>query len=136
LLSLPNILLRYYWIAMKKIAIVEDYVDNLEVLEGMLEGNYEVCTYVCGQDALGGISRDQPDLIIMDIGLPDIEGDQVLQGLRQRKVFTPAIALTAHAMKGEEDRLLAAGFAAYLTKPILDDTLLIHAIERCLSASD
>ena len=121
---------------MKKIALVEDYADNREVIAEMLEDDYEVAAYGDGQNALAGLRESQPDLVILDIGLPDMDGDQVLEKMRTELGLTetPVIALTAHAMVGERERLLAKGFDEYLTKPILDDEVLLGAVERLLES--
>jgi CheY-like chemotaxis protein len=78
-----------------------------------------------------------PDLILLDISLPEMDGTEVLAWIRGQDSLKdlPVIALTAHAMAGDRDKYLAAGFNDYVTKPIVDESVLIEAIERCLSAT-
>lgn len=83
-----------------------------------------------------GLSRSLPGLVLLDISLPGMDGSQILQHIRADDALRdlPVIALTAHAMTGDRERYLAAGFDDYITKPIVDETLLIGAIERWLAS--
>jgi CheY-like chemotaxis protein len=76
--------------------------------------------------------NDSPDLVLLDISLPGLDGVEVLRILRQDAALRglPVIALTAHAMAGDRDRFLDAGFDDYVTKPITDEELLLGAIKR------
>jgi CheY-like chemotaxis protein len=120
---------------MKKIAIVEDNPDNQLLLRAILEELYELTFYETGMTALEGFQRDQPHLVLLDISLPGMDGTEVLRQLRGKQALRelPVIALTAHAMAGDQERYLAAGFSDYITKPILDETLLLKAIEQGLN---
>ncbi len=82
--------------------------------------NYTLLKAIDGEEALDVATREQPDLIVMDIQLPKMSGLEVTERLRQMPVFrdTPIIALTAYAMKGDKERFIAAGCSAYLPKPI------------------
>ena len=73
-----------------------------------------------GEEALDMAMREQPDLIIMDIQLPKLNGLEVTRGLRETPAFSriPIIALTAYAMKGDKDKFIDGGCDAYLSKPI------------------
>ena len=105
----------------EKILIVEDNPQNMQLIELILRSkNYTLLEAVDGEEALDMATREQPDLILMDIQLPKLSGLEVTRKLRQMPVFshTPIIALTAYAMKGDEDRFLEAGCDAYLSKPI------------------
>ncbi len=117
---------------MKKIAIVEDNPDNRLLLRAILQGRYELVEYEAGTEALDGIARERPDLVLLDISLPEMDGTEVLRRLRGMPGFEalPVIALTAHAMSGDRQRFLSEGFDHYLAKPILDETELIGAIEE------
>ena len=93
----------------------------MKLIEMLLRSrNYNLLKAIDGEEALDVATREQPDLIIMDIQLPKMNGLEVTKRLRQLPVFsrTPIIALTAYAMKGDRERFLAAGCSAYLPKPI------------------
>ncbi len=119
---------------MKKIAIVEDNPDNRLLVRAILEGRYRLVEYEAGTDALEGIPADPPDLVLLDISLPEMDGTEVLRRLRQDPDLAglPVIALTAHAMSGDRHKFLQEGFDSYVAKPILDETELIGAIEKLL----
>ena len=116
------------------IALVEDNPDNRLLVLTLLEDSYEIQEYETGLEALEGISDSPPDLILLDISLPGMDGTEVLEHLKGDPALAeiPAIALTAHAMAGDRERFLSMGFADYLTKPIMDEDLLIEAIEAQL----
>jgi CheY-like chemotaxis protein len=120
---------------MRKIAIVEDNPDNLLLFRAMLEDLYEVTTYETGPEALQGFQDEQPDLILLDISLPGMDGTEVLRRMVAEPMLRdiPVIALTAHAMAGDREAFLATGFDEYITKPILDEHILLDTIARFLS---
>jgi CheY-like chemotaxis protein len=120
---------------MKRIAVVEDNPDNRLLVQALLEDTYEISEYETGVEAVEGLLEDRPDLVLLDISLPEMDGTQVLAWLREQDELreTPVIALTAHAMAGDREKYLALGFDAYLTKPIIDDALLLETISKCLS---
>ncbi len=103
---------------MRKIAIVEDNPDNLLLFQAILEGVYAVTAYETGPEALQGLQQQPPDLVLLDISLPEMDGTEVLRRLRQDPTLRhlPVIALTAHAMAGDREAFLAAGFDEYITK--------------------
>lgn len=117
------------------IAVVEDNADNRLLLTAMLGDRYRIVEYDNGPDALEGLARSLPDLVLLDISLPGMDGNQILSEIRRdgRMRHLPVIALTAHAMAGDRERFLDAGFNDYITKPIVDETLLINAIDKWLS---
>lgn len=117
------------------IAVVEDNADNRLLVEAILDDQYEIVEYETGQAALDGLAASIPDLVLLDISLPEMDGTEVLRRMRSdpRLSSIPVIALTAHAMTGDRERFLGQGFDDYLTKPIVDDTILLDAIERGLS---
>ncbi|MCX6911109.1 MAG: response regulator [Verrucomicrobia bacterium] len=119
---------------MKTIAVVEDNPDNRLLVRVMLEDRYKVTTYETGFDALEGIKHEMPDLVLLDISLPHMDGTEVLRRLRADSALCqiPVIALTAHAMAGDREKYLSAGFNDYVPKPIVDETFLLAAIERAL----
>jgi CheY-like chemotaxis protein len=120
---------------MTKVAVVEDNPDNRMLVQALLEDRFEISEYETGMEAVAGLPGNVPDLILLDISLPEMDGTEVLAWIRgqERLKDLPVIALTAHAMAGDRDKYLAAGFNDYVTKPIVDEALLIDAIERCLS---
>lgn len=118
-----------------KVAVVEDNPDNRMLVQALLEDRYEISEYESGVEAVKGLPGDVPDLVLLDISLPEMDGTEVLAWIRQHPDLkdVPVIALTAHAMAGDREKFLAAGFNDYVTKPILDEDVLIGAIERWLS---
>jgi CheY-like chemotaxis protein len=119
---------------MKRIAVVEDNPDNRLLVQAILEDLYEISEYESGPAALEGFAQDRPDLVLLDISLPGMDGTEVLQHVRAdaRLRDLPVIALTAHAMAGDRERYLALGFNGYVTKPILDEDELLAAIDQAL----
>ena len=119
---------------MKKIAVVEDNPDNRLLVQVILEPLYEVVEYETGFAALEGLPKEKPDLVLLDISLPEMDGAEVLRRLRADPQLRtlPVIALTAHAMAGDREKFLAAGFNDYVTKPIVDENVLLDAIQRLL----
>jgi len=116
---------------------VEDNPLNMKLLEILLRPkNYTLLEAVDGEEALDIATREQPDLIVMDIQLPKMSGLEVTKKLRQMPVFNsiPIIALTAYAMKGDKERFIAAGCNAYLSKPI-NTRELPEMISRMLQQS-
>ena len=119
----------------QKVAVVEDNPDNRMLVQALLEDRYEISEYETGVEAVEGLPDNVPDLILLDISLPEMDGTEVLAWLRERDDLrdVPVIALTAHAMAGDREKYLAIGFDDYVTKPIVDEDLLFDAIERCLT---
>jgi CheY-like chemotaxis protein len=119
---------------MKRIALVEDNSDNRLLVQAILDGAFEVEEYESGSDALSGMQANPPQLVLLDISLPGMDGTEVLRRLRAngRLSALPVIALTAHAMSGDREKFLALGFDAYVTKPIVDESVLLGEIERLL----
>ena len=117
------------------IAVVEDNADNRLLLHAILRDRYQIVEYENGPQALEGLARSLPDLVLLDISLPGMDGNEILSEIRRdgRMRHLPIIALTAHAMAGDRERFLDAGFNDYITKPIVDETLLLNSIDRWLS---
>ena len=119
---------------MATLAVVEDNADNRLLLQAILSDQFELVEYDNGADALTGIARSRPDLVLLDISMPGMDGHEILQRIRRDTTLRdlPVIALTAHAMAGDREKFLAAGFDDYITKPIVDETQLFASIERLL----
>ena len=119
---------------MKKIVLVEDNPDNRLLFRTLLQDLYEVAEYESGVSAWESLRQEKPDLVLLDISLPDMDGLEVMRRIRDDASLKglPVIALTAHAMAGDRKRFLDAGFDDYITKPLLDETILLEAIDRCL----
>jgi CheY-like chemotaxis protein len=119
---------------LKHVAIVEDNPDNQLLIQALLEGRYATSAYENGAAALEGIPKLRPDLILLDISLPGMDGLEVLRRLRVDPDLAkiPVIALTAHAMSGDREKYLSAGFDEYVAKPILDENVLFGAIEKLI----
>jgi CheY-like chemotaxis protein/HPt (histidine-containing phosphotransfer) domain-containing protein len=118
----------------KSIAVVEDNADNRLLVDAILGERFDLHEYETGSDALDGMARVRPDLVLLDVSLPGMDGIEVVARLRSDAVLAeiPIVALTAHAMTGDRERYLAAGFDAYVAKPIVDENVLIDTIERLL----
>ncbi len=116
---------------MKSILIVEDVALNLDLLIQLLEDDYRILTATNGAAGLAMAEEYCPDLILMDLSLPVMDGWEVTRQIKARKALRdiPIIALTAHAMNGDEDKARAAGCDDYLSKPI-DEELLFAKIGR------
>lgn len=106
---------------MKRILIVDDKATSRELLRTILEKDgYTILEAADGDEALQKARTENPDMIMLDLQMPVRNGYEVLTELRQdfRYATLPIIALTASAMQGDREKALAAGFTAYLTKPV------------------
>ncbi len=121
---------------MKKILIVEDVDLNRDLLVQLLEDDYEILTAVDGAAGLELAEKHRPDLILMDLSLPVIDGWEATRRLKADESLKDitVIAITAHAMRGDEEKALAAGCDDYLTKPI-DEDLLFDKLDRYLGSA-
>lgn len=121
---------------MKKILVVEDNELNLELVTQLLEDDFELSTAGDGAAGLEAAKRLRPDLILMDLSLPVMDGWEATRRVRSEPALakTPIIALSAHAAKPDIDRALAAGCDAYLTKP-LDEEELSRTIAALLAST-
>jgi len=117
---------------MRKIAVVDDNADNRLIIRTILEDQYDIVEFSSGMEAIEGFKKSKPDVVILDISLPEMDGTEILRRIRGDPNLhdLPVIALTAHAMVGDRERYLAAGFNDYVAKPILDMKLLFSTIQR------
>ena len=118
---------------MKKILIVEDVEFNRDLLVQLLEDDYTVITANDGEAGIALVEREHPDLILMDLSLPVIDGWEATRRIKTNPVLRhiPIIALTAHAMSGDAEKAQACGCDDYLSKP-LDEDLLFEKLTQLL----
>jgi two-component system cell cycle response regulator DivK len=112
---------------MKKVLVIEDNEKNRYLISFLLKGaGYDVIEAVTGEEGIETALREHPDLILMDIQLPGIDGYETTRRIRASPEGTkvPVIALTSYAMSGDRERALAAGCTGYVEKPINPDTIL------------
>ena len=105
----------------KRVLVVEDQEDNRQILRDLLANvGYEMIEAQDGEEALIAARTQSPDLILMDIQLPEISGLEVTKWLKEDDDLShiPVVAVTAFAMKGDEERIRQGGCEAYLSKPI------------------
>jgi CheY-like chemotaxis protein len=119
---------------MRTLAVVEDNADNRLLLRAFLGDRYEILEYENGPAALEGFASRRPDVVLLDVSLPGMDGLAVLSHIRadERIRKLPVIALTAHAMQGDREKFIRAGFDDYVAKPIVDEKVLLDAIQRLL----
>ena len=104
-----------------QVLVVEDNERNMKLFRDVLESSgYRTLEATTGERAVELVVEHCPDLVLMDIQLPDIDGVEALGRLRaeERTASVPVLALTAQAMDGDRERFLAAGFDGYLSKPV------------------
>ena len=116
----------------RKIVVVEDNELNMKLCREVLgSSGYKTLEAETGERAVALTTEHRPDLVLMDIHLPDIDGVEALRRLRanERTASVPVLALTAQAMEGDRERFLAGGFDGYLSKPVnIHD--LVDAVRR------
>ncbi len=119
--------------ARPRVLVVEDNPDNLRTARALLEDRYEIAEAQDGIEALEAARASPPDLILMDIAMPVMDGLNALAELRKDKALRsiPVFALTASAMTGDRESLLAQGFDGYVSKPI-DHEVLLAAVGEAL----
>lgn len=125
---------------MNRILIVDDNLDNQEILGRRLQalGPFEIAFACNGREALEIASVIKPDLILMDLRMPVMDGYEATQALRQtdwgRK--TPVIAITAYASREHKQKALNAGCCEFIAKPILDFSQVVKTIRELLKVGD
>ena len=123
---------------MSKILIAEDNAINRELFRELLETRGHTVVEACdGQEALQMIEQAQPDILLLDIGMPVLDGFAVVRAIRENPgvAALPVLAVTAYAMQGDRERILSSGFDGYLSKPI-NAKSLAEELERLLSERD
>jgi two-component system, cell cycle response regulator DivK len=104
-----------------QVLVVEDNERNMKLFRDVLHASgYRTLEAATGERAVELVFEHRPDLVLMDIQLPDIDGIEALDRVRADERFSsvPVLALTAQAMEGDRERFLAAGFDGYLSKPV------------------
>ena len=121
-------------VSSKTVLVVEDNELNMKLFEDLLQTQgYRVLSAAHGLDALNLVRQHRPDLVIMDIQLPEISGLEITQVMKGDPALRhiPVIAVTAFAMKGDEERMLEGGCSAYIAKPI-SVTQFLDTVKRFL----
>ncbi|HLS28076.1 MAG TPA: response regulator [Opitutales bacterium] len=118
---------------MKCIFLVEDNADNADLICDILADLFHIVHFRSAAPLLRGLRETTsplPELLLLDISLPDMDGIELLQAIRTLPDFgsIPAIAITAHAMNDDRELLLRKGFNDYVSKPIVDEEKLLNAI--------
>jgi CheY-like chemotaxis protein len=120
---------------MTRVLMAEDSAVNRELLREILElKGFEVDEAWDGEEALEKIGRSRPDILLLDIGMPKLDGFGVIRRVRQDPSLAdlPVLAVTAYAMRGDRERGLSAGFDGYLAKPVNPASLLAE-MDRLLN---
>ena len=118
----------------EKILLVEDNVMNRRLAEFLLRSQgYQVSEAATAQEAFAMLENEQPDLIVMDIQLPGMDGLEATKKIKAQPATAtiPVLAVTSYAMKGDREKAAAVGCVGYITKPI-DKTVFIHEISKHL----
>lgn len=117
---------------MKRVLVADDQESSRELVRTVLEhAGCIVEEAADGREALGKIEANPPNLVVLDLHMPGLDGFAVMQALRNDTRYTllPVVALTASAMQGDKERALAAGFTDYMTKPISLSTLRARLLQ-------
>ena len=111
----------------RKILVVEDQVDNRQILRDLLgSADYEMVEAENGEEALAAVANERPDLILMDIQLPIMDGYEATRRIKSdpKTRAIPIIVVTSYALSGDETKAREAGCDAYVTKPYSPRALL------------
>jgi two-component system cell cycle response regulator DivK len=111
----------------KRILVVEDQIDNRQILRDLLgNAGYELTEAVNGEEALSAVAEQRPDLILMDIQLPVMDGYEATRRIKSNPAFStiPIIVVTSYALSGDEGKARESGCDAYVTKPFSPRQLL------------
>jgi len=111
----------------KRILVIEDQEDNRQIVRDLMTASgYELIEATTGEEGLEAASRERPDLILMDIQLPGIDGYEVTRRIKADPKLRqiPIIAVTSYALSGDDKKAFAAGCDGYVTKPYSPRLLL------------
>jgi CheY-like chemotaxis protein len=123
---------------MTKILVAEDNPVNRELVRELLEIRGYIVFEACnGQEALHMIAEALPDLLLLDLGMPVLDGFGVIRKIRENPSWAnlPVLAVTAYAMHGDRDKIISSGFDGYLSKPI-NSALLLKELAHLLKKTD
>jgi two-component system cell cycle response regulator DivK len=115
----------------KTILIVEDVELNIDLLVQILEDQYSLLVARDGSQGVALAGQEKPDLVLMDISLPVMDGYEASRMIRRTSPSLPIIGLSAHAMQGDVEKAKEAGCTDYLTKPV-DEVLLLSKLKEYL----
>ena len=122
---------------MIKVLVAEDNPVNRELLREVLQSNgYAVVEACDGKEALRQIEATHPDILLLDLGMPVMDGYSTVQHIRDNPAIAklPVLAVTAYAMQSDREKVMAAGFDGYVSKPVQTNTLLAE-MQRLLAIS-
>jgi two-component system cell cycle response regulator DivK len=111
----------------RRVLVIEDHEDNRRIVRDLLtSAGYELLEATTGEDGVAMAERERPDLILMDIQLPDLDGYEATRRIKANPTLRaiPIIAVTSYALSGDDQKALAAGCDAYVTKPFSPRALL------------
>jgi CheY-like chemotaxis protein len=114
------------------VAVVEDHPANRMLISAILGSRYELHEYADGGEALEAFKTSPPQVVLLDISLPGMDGLAVLARIRADEQLRaiPVVALTAHATQGDRERFIASGIDEYVPKPIVDFESLVAKVDR------
>jgi two-component system, cell cycle response regulator DivK len=121
----------------KKVLIVEDNEQNLYLFRFLLEkSDYEVIVANDGVEGVDKATTEKPDLILMDMQLPEMDGYEAVRRIKQHEEtrHIPVVAVTSYAMVGDREKILGAGCAGYIEKPIAPETFVAE-VEKYFTQS-
>ncbi|MDE6268398.1 MAG: response regulator, partial [Muribaculaceae bacterium] len=117
-----------------RLLVAEDNESNYLLFESVLEAHYELCHAWDGNEAVEMFNAFQPDMIIMDINMPNKDGYEATREIRQYSSTVPIIAVTAYAFASDRERILRSGFNSYVSKPI-NPMRLLQELKRVLATT-
>jgi CheY-like chemotaxis protein len=112
--------------AKSTVLVIEDNPDNLATIKAILKDKYCILEAMDGETGLKKIISEVPDMVLLDISLPKMDGYAIVREVRRNKAVRhiPVIAVTASAMKGDRNKIIASGFTEYISKPVEPEVLL------------
>jgi two-component system cell cycle response regulator len=122
---------------MAYVLVVEDQAENLDLMVYLLTAfGHQTLVARNGVEGVAAVTREHPDLVVMDLAMPEMDGYEAASLLKADPAVSaiPLVAVTAYAMVGDRDRIMASGFDGYMTKPI-DPRTFVRDLERHLVPS-
>ena len=125
---------------MRKVFLVEDNKDNADLILDMLNGIYEMKIFTHALELFNFLDQPDssvPDVFLMDINLPGMSGNEILENIRIYNKYdkVPIIAVTAQKLGNDREHYLSAGFSGFISKPISDSDILIQEIEDAIKTA-